>query len=202
MLISSLVYYGVYNEDGASASKAPVDPEEDWVSRVDLALVPPPLSVASLKCFISAKEGITAANEGIVASSQLYLDNDSMTPLHDDHVLREDDGWPGSTSHNHMVFKSYNQAEHSSSNTNWNRFIINSDYTLILGNGHNGDWEHVYVATSGVGYYGQLEDAEGPFHQSRVRNLPSLSHVKEILLRSAGPIFARSPPNLSFSRLS
>jgi len=56
------MYYGVYNEGGSSASKAPVDPEEVWVSRVDLSLVPPPLFVTSLERFISAKEGITGSS--------------------------------------------------------------------------------------------------------------------------------------------
>ena len=98
VLISCLVYYGVYNEGGASASKAPVDPEEDWVSRVDLALVPPPLSVASLKRFISAKEAITG-------SSQLFTTGDIMTPVIDDHILTDDGKWPGSTPDDHVMFK-------------------------------------------------------------------------------------------------
>ena len=92
------MYYGVYNEGGASTSKTPVDPEEDWVSRVDLALVPPPLSVTSLKQFISAKEGITG-------SSELFTNGDVMSPVIDDHVLTEDGKWPGSTSDNHVMFK-------------------------------------------------------------------------------------------------
>jgi hypothetical protein len=96
--MSSLVYYGVYNEGGASASKAPVDPEEVWVSRVDLSLVPPPLSVTSLERFIYEKEGITG-------SSQLFTNGDVMTPVIDDHILTEDGKWPGSTPDNHVMFK-------------------------------------------------------------------------------------------------
>ncbi|PPQ73198.1 hypothetical protein CVT26_014803 [Gymnopilus dilepis] len=95
-----------------------------------------------------------------------------------------------------------NSAPNKVAADSWNRFRIDSNYTLILGNGHNGDWDHVYVATSGVGYYGRLEDAEGPFHRSRVRNLANLTHVKEIELRSVGPIFASSPAGLSFTKLS
>ena len=98
MFISSLVYYGVYNEGGASASKAPVDPEKVWVSRMDLSLVPPPLSVTSLKSFISAKEGITG-------SSQLFTNGDVMNPVTDDHILTEDGKWPGSTPDDHVMFK-------------------------------------------------------------------------------------------------
>ena len=98
VLISSLVYYGVYNEGGASPSKVPVDPEEDWVSRVDLVLVPPPLSVTSLKRFISAKEGVTG-------SSELFTNGDVMTPVIDDHISTEDGKWPGSTPDNHVMFK-------------------------------------------------------------------------------------------------
>ena len=98
VLISSLVYYGVYHEGGASASKAPVDPEEDWVSRVDLALVPPPRSVTSLKRFISAKEGVTG-------SSELFTNGDVMTPVVNDHILIEGGKWPGSTPDDHVLFK-------------------------------------------------------------------------------------------------
>ena len=98
VLISSLVYYGFYNEGGASASKAPVDPEEDWVSRVDLSPVPPPLSVTLLKSFISAREGITG-------SSQLFINGDVMNPVIDDHILTEDGKWPGSTPDDHVMFK-------------------------------------------------------------------------------------------------
>ena len=53
------MYYGVYNKGGTSASKTPVNLEKVWVSRMDPSMVPPLLSVTSLKCFISAKEGIT-----------------------------------------------------------------------------------------------------------------------------------------------
>ena len=98
MLISFLVYYGVYKEGGASASKAPVDPEEDWVSRVDLALVPPPLSVTSLKRVISLKEGITSL-------SQLFTNGDVLTPVINDHILTENGKWPGSTPDDHIMFK-------------------------------------------------------------------------------------------------
>ena len=98
MLITSLVYYGVYNECGASTFKAPVDPEEDRVSRVDLDLIPPPLSVASLKSFVSAKEGITG-------SCQLFTNGDIMTPVIDDHILTEDGKWPGFTPDDHVMFK-------------------------------------------------------------------------------------------------
>jgi hypothetical protein len=92
------VYYGIYNEGGASASKAPVDPEEPWVSKVDLDLIPPPLSVTSLMSFISAMEGITC-------SSQLFVDKDTMSPLNDDHILTEEGNWPGSTTEGHVMFK-------------------------------------------------------------------------------------------------
>ena len=98
MLISSLVYYGVYNENGASASKAPVDPDKVWVSRVDLFLAPPPLSVISLKCFISEKEGITG-------SSQLFINGNVTTPVIDGHILTEDGKWPGFTPDDHIMFK-------------------------------------------------------------------------------------------------
>ena len=94
----SPVYYGIYTEGGASASKAPVDPEEPWVSRLDLDLVPPTLSVTTLMHFISAKEGITS-------SSQLFADKETMDPLNDDHLLIEHGHWPGSTAEDHVMFK-------------------------------------------------------------------------------------------------
>jgi len=196
------VYYGVYTEGGAFPSKKPVDTQESWVSRIDLDCVPPPLSVASLKRSIAKREEVTA-------SSQLFVDKDTMTPLHGDHVLIVDGNWPGSSIDDHIMFKFDTQSsmqsdgsKHDSSNTTWNMFRIDSDYTLILGNGHNSDWDHVYVATCYVGYHGRLEDAEGPFDRSRVRNAVDLSHLKVIELRSVGPIFASSPPNLSFTRLT
>ena len=92
------MYYGVYNEGGTSASTAPIDTKEVWVSRVDLSLVPPPLSVTSLKCFISAKEGITG-------SSQLPTNGTMMSPVVDDHILTKDGEWPGSTPDDHVMFK-------------------------------------------------------------------------------------------------
>jgi hypothetical protein len=94
------VYYGIYNEGGVSASKAPVDPEEPWVSKVDLDLIPPPLSVTSLMSFISATEGIASG-----CSSQLFVDKDTMSPLNDDHILTEKGNWPGSTTEGHVMFK-------------------------------------------------------------------------------------------------
>ncbi|KAJ7933610.1 hypothetical protein B0H13DRAFT_1855853 [Mycena leptocephala] len=97
-LTSRFLYYGVYTEGGASTSKVPVDPEEAWVSRIDLDLVPPPLSVASLLRFISAKERITS-------SSQLFADQDGLAPLSDNHILVNDGKWPGSTADDHVMFK-------------------------------------------------------------------------------------------------
>jgi hypothetical protein len=92
------VYYGAYTEGGASVSKAPVDAEEPWVSRIDLDLIPPPLSVASLISSISKKEGITG-------SSQLFVEKGAMTPLSDDHILTDDGNWPGSSADEPVMFK-------------------------------------------------------------------------------------------------
>jgi len=129
MLISSLVYYGVYNEGGASASKAPVDPEEVWVSRVDLSLVPPPLSVTSLKRFISEKEGIAG-------SSQLFTNGDVMTPVIDDHILTEDGKWPGSTPDDPVMFKFTTQVPLPAFSEGSHYMILNSTgkaLTLLSG---------------------------------------------------------------------
>lgn len=68
------------------------------MSRIDLDLIPPPLSVASLISSISKKEGITG-------SSQLFVEKDTMTPLSDDHILTEDGNWPGASADDHIMFK-------------------------------------------------------------------------------------------------
>ncbi|KAF8806823.1 hypothetical protein BYT27DRAFT_7256829 [Phlegmacium glaucopus] len=69
-------------EGGASTSKASVDSEEPWVSRIDLDLIPPPISVASLMRLLTAKENITT-------SSQIFV-NSALSPLSDAHILAED----------------------------------------------------------------------------------------------------------------
>jgi hypothetical protein len=93
------VYYGIYKEGRISVpAKAPVDPEKPWVSKVDLDLIPPPLSVTALMSFISAMEGITC-------SSQLFVDKDTMLPLNDDHILTGEGNWPGSTTEGYVMFK-------------------------------------------------------------------------------------------------
>ena len=89
----------MYTHTGASASKKPINAQEDWVSRIDLDLVPPPLSVSSLIQSISA-------NEGITASPQLFTDKNTMIPISDNNsVLTEDGAWPGSTAEDHVLFK-------------------------------------------------------------------------------------------------
>jgi hypothetical protein len=93
------VYYGVFTLGGASSSKKPLNTREPWVSRVDLQLIPPPLSVASLVRSI-------AINEGHVdpGSSQLFVSSDTMTPLSDDHILVEGENWLGSTADDCIMF--------------------------------------------------------------------------------------------------
>jgi hypothetical protein len=95
------VYYGVFTLGGASSSKKPLNTREPWVSRVDLQLILPPLSVASLVRSI-------AINEGHVdpGSSQLFISSDTMTPLSDDHILVEGENWLGSTADDHIIFLS------------------------------------------------------------------------------------------------
>ena len=93
------VYYGMYTEAGPSTSKTPVDAEEPWVSRLDLDLVSPPLSVMSLMNFISSKEGLSGPCE-------VFADQGAMAPLDDGHNLVNQGHWPGSTTDDHMVFKS------------------------------------------------------------------------------------------------
>ena len=149
MLISSPVYYGVYNEGGASPSKVSVDPVDDWVSRVDLALVPPPLSVTSLKRFISAKEGITG-------SSQLFTNGDVMTPVIDDHILTEDGKWPGSTLDNHVMFKFTTQLPLPTFSEGSHYMIVNSSgQALAL---HSGEvpGRDLYLFCSSTTAYSRL----------------------------------------------
>ena len=68
------------------------------MSRIDLDLILPPLSVASLISSISKKEDITG-------SPQLFVEKDTMTPLSDNHILTEDGNWPGSSAEDHVMFK-------------------------------------------------------------------------------------------------
>ena len=98
------VHYGVFTPDGASSSKKPLNTQEPWVSRVDLQLIPPPLSVASLIRSIAMNEGHV-----VPSSSQLFISSDTMTPLSDDHILVEGENWLGSTADDYIVFLSRNQ---------------------------------------------------------------------------------------------
>ncbi|KAI6009825.1 hypothetical protein PISMIDRAFT_112884 [Pisolithus microcarpus 441] len=91
-------YYGIYTESGVSASQAPINKEEVWISRLDFNLIPPPHSVASLVRLISQKEAIKGP-------SQLFVGKDATAPLSNDHVLTDRDRWPGSTVEDHIIFR-------------------------------------------------------------------------------------------------
>jgi len=93
------LYYGVYTQDGVSVSKNPIYTEEPWISRIDLELIPPSLSIVSLIRSITLNEGINSP------SSQIFADKNAMIPLCDDHILTEDGDWPGSTADDHVIFK-------------------------------------------------------------------------------------------------
>ena len=94
------VYYGMYTEVGPSTSKTPVDAQEPWVSRLDLDLVSPPLSVMSLMNYISSKEGLSGTCE-------VFADRGAMTPLNDGDILADQGHWPGSTRDDHIMFISH-----------------------------------------------------------------------------------------------
>ncbi|KAI6107724.1 hypothetical protein EDD16DRAFT_1831494 [Pisolithus croceorrhizus] len=93
-----IFYYGIYTESGVSVSTLPINKEEVWISQLDFNLIPPPHSVASLVCLISQKEAIKGP-------SQLYVGKDATTPLSNDHILTDEDGWPGSTVEDHIIFR-------------------------------------------------------------------------------------------------
>ena len=133
------VYYGVFTPDGASSSKKPLNTQEPWVSRVDLQLIPPPLSVASLIRSIAMNEGHV-----VPSSSQLFISSDTMTPLSDDHILVEGENWLGSTADDYVLFLSqpqyrpnfiegsrYSIINHSTARVIWSRPTFLSIYPRI-----------------------------------------------------------------------
>lgn len=91
------MYYGVYSEAGASVSKAPLNPEEPWVSKINLDRIPPPLSVTSLLHLLTMKEDMTT-------SCQLF-DQDGLTRLDDNPIFMGDGNWFGATAEDHVVLK-------------------------------------------------------------------------------------------------
>jgi len=93
------LFYGVYSEAGAWASKAPIDVEEPWVSKVNLGSIPPPVSVTSLLHILKIKEGISASG-----FSELFA-QDGLSPLGDNQVFTEDGNWLGASAEEHLVFK-------------------------------------------------------------------------------------------------
>ena len=69
------------------------------MSRLDLDLVSPPLSVISLMNYISSKEGLSGPCE-------VFTDRGAMTPLSDGDILADQGHWPGSTRDDYIMFKS------------------------------------------------------------------------------------------------
>jgi hypothetical protein len=99
------VYYGVYTEAGASAAKAPIDPDEPWVSKIDLNQIPPPVSVKSLLPLLALNENIM-----ITTSCQLF-NNDGQTCLDDHYIFMDDGNWFGATAEDHVVLKFTSQSQ-------------------------------------------------------------------------------------------
>ena len=98
LIFTALVFYGVYNEARAQASKAPIDAEQPWVSKIDLNSILPPVSITSLLHILNMKEGI------IINSSQL-LAQDGLTPLGEDQIFTKDGNWLGASAEDHLVLK-------------------------------------------------------------------------------------------------
>jgi hypothetical protein len=96
-LAPRFLFYGVYNEAGARASKAPLDAERPSVSKFDLDSMLPPVSVTSLLHVLDGKEGICF-------TSQL-LAQDGLTPLGDNQIFMEDGNWLGASAEEHLVLK-------------------------------------------------------------------------------------------------
>jgi len=90
------LFYGVYSEASVRASKAPIDAEQPWVSKIDLDLVSPPVSVISLLHILNMQEGINI-------SSQL-LTQDGKN-LGDDQIFSKDGNWLGASAEDHLVLQ-------------------------------------------------------------------------------------------------
>jgi len=97
-LAPRFLFYGVYSETGVWASKAPIDAEEPWVSKINLDSIPPPVSVTSLLHILKMKEGIKTF------SCQLFAQDDP-NPLGDSPIVTEDGNWLGASAEEHLVLK-------------------------------------------------------------------------------------------------
>jgi hypothetical protein len=98
-LAPRFLFYGVYSDAGVRISKAPIDAEEPWVSKINLDDIPPPVSVASLLHILKMKEGLKT-----FSFPQLFA-QDSMRPLTDNPIFTEDGHWLGSSAEEHLMFK-------------------------------------------------------------------------------------------------
>ena len=89
-----------YSQAGVRASKASIDAEELWVSKIDLDPILPSVSVTSLLHILSIKEGIRS-----FCSPQLFA-QDGLSPLDDSNqIFTEDGNWLGANAEEHLVFK-------------------------------------------------------------------------------------------------
>ena len=99
MTFTAIVFYGVYSEARAEASKAPIDEEQPWLSKIDLNSIVPPVSVTSLLHILNVKERI------IKYTSPQLLAQDGLTPLGDDQIFTKDGNWLGASAEDHLVLK-------------------------------------------------------------------------------------------------
>ncbi|EDQ99085.1 uncharacterized protein LACBIDRAFT_335382 [Laccaria bicolor S238N-H82] len=84
------VYYRLYEEEGAMASKTSFDPDDSSLGRIDTFSIVPPQTVSSLKSQIVKAEGI--ADRKI----QLFGDMDGEVPMNDnDHMSLRAQVYPG-----------------------------------------------------------------------------------------------------------
>ena len=143
-----IVFYGVYSEASVRASKAPIDAEQPWVSKIDLYSIVPPVSVTSLLYILTLKEGINT-------SAQLLAQDG---PLGDDQILTEDGNWLGASAENHLVLKIgrppfADGSQYRIQNCctgNSLAFFTNTKVVLYSAKFSDGPWKHVCISSSHV----------------------------------------------------
>ena len=92
-----LVFYRIYNKDGAIPSKIPVTPSDPFVGRIKVGSVPPPRTAKTVKRSIAIVENITSRDG---ESLSLFLTPYSKSPMDDtnkDIILNRTGTGPGFT---------------------------------------------------------------------------------------------------------
>ena len=84
------VYYRLYDEDGALASKMAFDSEDSSLGRIDTHSIPPPQTLSSLRFQVTKAEGF------VTRTVQLYQDMDGEVLMTDNaHLPLQTQCYPG-----------------------------------------------------------------------------------------------------------